>query len=181
MKTTTTTPERTQLDPDELTLSFCYADHDRAARRPIRYYDDGYGPLWILRDTCGIVGIVRCQTYEDAYEIAGDEFRTPIAPEDIPEAYGAYDHLRDYLVSQGHEDTYDLRDFANRYAPIYFDIVKANDNCPELIEGYEYQSNATGTGIVAVDLDGEALDPLTPELCERLDIEMLVTLHKVTK
>ena len=83
MKTTTTTPEKTQLDPDELTLSFCYADERRAARRPIRYYDDGYGPLWILRDTCGIVGIIRTRNESEAYEIAGDEFRTPIDPEDV--------------------------------------------------------------------------------------------------
>lgn len=176
MKTTTTTPDKTQLDPDELTLSF-----QERTGHPIRYYDDGYGPLWILRDTCGIIGIIRTRNESEAYEIAGDEFRTPIAPEDIPEAYGAYDHLRDYLVSQGHEDNYDLSEFCTRYAPAYFAVVAAGDNCPELTEGYEYQSNAKGTGIVPVDLNGEALDPLTPELCEHLEIEMQITLHKQPK
>ena len=39
---------------------------------------------------------------------------------------------------------------------------------PELHEGYQYQPNATGTGIVAIDLNGESLDELTPELLAQL-------------
>lgn len=176
MKTTTTTPDKTQLDPDELTLSFQYR-----TGHPIRYYDDGYGPLWIMRDTCGIVGIIRTRNKSEAYEIAGDEFRTPIAPEDIPEAYGAFDRLHDHLIAKGHEDTYHLREFCTRYAPAYFAVVIAHDDDSELTEGYEYQSNAKGTGIVPVDLNGEVLDPLTPELCEHLEIEMIVTMHEQKK
>lgn len=40
---------------------------------PIKSYDDGFGPLWIMRDSMGIVGIVRAQTWEDAHEIFVDE------------------------------------------------------------------------------------------------------------
>ena len=41
---------------------------------PIPVYDDGYGPLFIHRDSMGISGIVRAQTWADAYSICEDEF-----------------------------------------------------------------------------------------------------------
>lgn len=40
----------------------------------IKTYDDGYGDLYIHRDSMGISGIVRAQTWEEAYEICEDEF-----------------------------------------------------------------------------------------------------------
>ena len=40
----------------------------------ITIYDDGFGPLWIMRDSLGIVGIIRAQSWEIAWEIAEDEF-----------------------------------------------------------------------------------------------------------
>ena len=39
----------------------------------IQTYDDGFGPLWISRNSLGINGIVRAQTWEDAYSICEDE------------------------------------------------------------------------------------------------------------
>ena len=45
--------------------------------RELPIYDDGYGPLWIHRNSSGISGIVRAQTWEDAYEICEDEFFPP--------------------------------------------------------------------------------------------------------
>lgn len=41
---------------------------------PIHVYDDGFGPLFIHRDSMGIRGIVRAQTWEEAYNICEDEF-----------------------------------------------------------------------------------------------------------
>lgn len=40
----------------------------------IQTYDDGFGPLWISRNSIGINGIVRARTWEDAYSICEDEF-----------------------------------------------------------------------------------------------------------
>jgi hypothetical protein len=40
----------------------------------IPVYDDGFGPLWIHRDSMGISGIIRAASWEDAYSIAEDEF-----------------------------------------------------------------------------------------------------------
>jgi hypothetical protein len=42
--------------------------------RKLPVYDDGYGPLFIHRDSMGISGIVRARTWEDAYGICEDEF-----------------------------------------------------------------------------------------------------------
>ena len=40
----------------------------------IPVYDDGYGKLYIHRDSMGISGIVRAQSWEEAYSICEDEF-----------------------------------------------------------------------------------------------------------
>ena len=52
--------------------------------RAIEVYDDGFGPLWIHRHSMGISGIVRAQTWEDAYSICEDEF-FPEASETLAE------------------------------------------------------------------------------------------------
>lgn len=138
-----------QLDPDELTLSFA-----TQYGSPIKYYDDGMGPLWIMRDSMGIVGIVRAQTWHDAYSIVEDEFLPTVEPTDIYEAYG-FDSSAEFNA----RDT-------------------SKDDSMELAEGYSYQSNSTGTGIVVHDLNGEALDPLTVELCERLELVVTIKFGK---
>ena len=53
---------------------------------PLPSYDDGYGTLFIHRDSMGITGIVRAQTWEDAYSICEDEF-FPAADKEAGEEY----------------------------------------------------------------------------------------------
>jgi hypothetical protein len=106
---------------------------------PIKTYDDGMGALYAYRDAGGLCGIVRAMSWEDAWEIVEDEILTPIPHEDLPEAYG-FDTLEELQAAEE----------------------------PDLEEGYSYQSNTTGSGIVAHDLNGEALDELTPDLLEAL-------------
>lgn len=62
MKTTDITDDQT------LIAAFSRFGH------PIPVYDDGFGPLYIHRDSLGVSGIVRAQTWEDAYSICEDEF-----------------------------------------------------------------------------------------------------------
>jgi hypothetical protein len=138
-------PTTGQLCPDDITLEF-----KTEFGRDIRYYDDGMGPLWIMRDSMGIVGIVRAQDWHDAYSIVEDELLPTVEATDIFEAYG-FDSSAEFEA----RDT-------------------SKDDSMELAEGYSYQSNATGTGIVVRDLNGEALDPLTVELCERLQITICI-------
>lgn len=59
----------------------------------IATYDDGCGPLFIHRDSMGISGIVRAQTWEDAYSICEDEF-FPEADETIEEIVKEYGFRR---------------------------------------------------------------------------------------
>lgn len=151
MQTTILTARKNgTLYPDDISFEF-----KNEFGRPIRYYDDGMGPLWIFRDTMGIVGIVRAQSWVDAYSIVEDEF-LPVVPVDkVYEAYG----------------------FDNEFAfHAAIKIAEETKNYPDLLEGYSFQSNSTGTGIVEHDLNGEDLSPLTLELCERLKIQVFVKL-----
>ena len=91
---------------------------------PIEVYDDGFGPLYCYGHEFGPTLIIRAQTFCSAYEIAIDEI-TAIPPSELPEAYGY--------------DTQEELDAACAAAP---------DSCVDLVEGYCYQSNFTGTGIV---------------------------------
>src|SRR5690349_16839590 len=55
----------------------------------ISVYDDGFGSLYVHRDSMGISGIVRAQSWEDAYGICEDEF-FPEASETIEEMRAEY-------------------------------------------------------------------------------------------
>lgn len=40
---------------------------------PVRFWDEGFGPLWVYRESLGVVGVVRASTWEEAYECVVDE------------------------------------------------------------------------------------------------------------
>lgn len=127
----------------------------------IRTYDDGFGPLWVYRESLGIVGIVRAQTMESAWECVLDDILTPIDADDIADAYefGGCDadhNCNGTMLPEGH-------------------CTEHPDAYRNLSEGYHYQPNATGSGIVAVDLNGSALDPLTPEMLREWGVRLRIT------
>lgn len=62
----------------------------------IQTYDDGFGPLWISRCSMGINGIVRTQTWEDAYGICEDEF-FPEADETVDQLIAEYGKKREHV------------------------------------------------------------------------------------
>lgn len=41
--------------------------------RTVRHWDDGFGPLWVYRESLGVLGVVRAQTWHDAWECVVDE------------------------------------------------------------------------------------------------------------
>lgn len=111
----------------ELKHDTCLVSATTPFGNPITVEDGGMGPLWAWSDNPygGIAAIVRAQSYETALEIVYDLL--PTIPEDeVHEAYG----------------------FDTREA---FEAFALTGEQPDLIDGYHYQANASGTGIVGVD------------------------------
>jgi len=52
-----------------------FADDNRSwkVKEGVRYWDDGFGPLWVYEESFGIVGVVRARTEEEAYLCVEDE------------------------------------------------------------------------------------------------------------
>lgn len=71
----------------------------------IPVYDDGFGPIFIHRDSMGIMGIIRALTWEDAYSISEDEF-FPEAGETVEELVKEYGFRREHkkVVKSGPPD-----------------------------------------------------------------------------
>lgn len=117
--------------------------------RPLIHDIDTFYPLWAYQQYCGPLKIVGGAHFSDAYESAIDQCPT-IQESEIYEAYG-FDSVAEYQAAIDSGDTDDIA----------------------LIEGYQYQANASGTGIVAVG-HHESLDPLTPSLLRALDLNIQI-------
>lgn len=147
--------EKLHDDPEK--FDFFYMDNDR--EYSVKAYQVAEGIEWdekvyLISHEYGPNSIVFADNESNAYEIWVDNQNT-IEQDEVHEAYGAYDALREHMASLGHEDTVYLRRFCINWAPIYFKIMapkatQDDDPCSSLIEGYEYQSNSTDTGIVEV-------------------------------
>jgi hypothetical protein len=118
---------------------------------PIPVYDDGYGPLFIHRDSMGISGIVRAQTWEDAYSICEDEF-FPAGDEDAKEEMEKIE-----AMEEGEEKNHEQACWDESY-------------------GHRGSTRSMPDGslssIYAKDLNGDSLDRLTPDLCNDLGITL---------
>jgi hypothetical protein len=126
----------------------------------IPVYDDGYGPLFIHRDSMGITGIVRAQTWEDAYSICEDEF-FPSGDDDAEEAYKEIEALPEDSKERQHLEA-------------CFD------------ESYGYRGNTRKmedgslSSVYAKDLNGDSLDLLTRDLCAQLEITLEIEIEEET-
>ena len=112
--------------------------------------EDFEAPLWIYSwDAYGSpTMVISADSWEIAYDACIDELPT-IATSEVYEAYGFDDQAS-------------------------FDQALENDpDSLELDEGYRYQSNATGTGIVNVGLY-EGLSPLTTEYVKQAGIKITI-------
>lgn len=125
----------------------------------IQTYDDGFGPLFVWQDTLGnfgrVSGIVRAQTWEDAYAILEDEF-FPAGDEDASEAQKEIeqctdDEERNHLQACW-DEAYGWRNSGSRRMP-----------------------DGTLSMIYAKDLNGDRLDTLTHELLSQLEITLEIT------
>lgn len=118
---------------------------------PIPVYDDGYGPLFIHRDSMGINGIVRAKTWEDAYCICEDEF-FPAGDQDAGEAMKLID-----AMAEGGEKNHAWECWHESYG----------------FRGHTRKMpDGSLSGIYAKCLNGDRLDELTPELVAGLEINL---------
>jgi hypothetical protein len=159
---------------------------------PIKTYDDGLGRLYIHMDSMGVTGVVRAQTWEDAYSICEDEF-FPEADETVEELRKEYNFKREHvkIVNDGTGDrpatSADYKN-AGKLPDGWFvrwDTVETpcedengwTEN--ELFqEAFGFRPNGANVndtikhGIYAKDLNGDRLDLLTPELLAELEITL---------
>lgn len=116
--------------------------------------EDWWGHLWVATGYGSSFAVVNARGFEVAYEALLDAL-PPIAEADIHEAYGFYGD-----------------NAAEEYAEALREARQGTGDWPELGEGYAYQPNATGTGIVEVD--GLYLEPLTRRELEAWDIHLQI-------
>ena len=105
-------------------------------------------PLWLYSTCCygGVDFIIQADSFESAMEIAHDESET-LPPHEVFEAYG-------FNSQEAFEAALPLREV-------------------ELQEGYYYQSNASGSGIVYAG-DYERCSLLTPSTIKKMGLVLKV-------
>lgn len=168
----------------------------------ISTYDDGFGPLWISRNSIGINGIVRAQTWEDAYSICEDEL-FPEADESIDEIVKEYGFKREdkkvvkdasvlvasehcgvgerFAVYPGDYPDGKLAPTFVRWATVETPDADAWMENELFQEGFGFRPNGPNArdvqkhGIYSKDLNGDYLEPLTAELIEDIGIVLEIT------
>ena len=134
--------------------------------REIKVYDDGYGPIWGLYDSMGLVGLVRASTFEAAYKISEDEL--------FPEAQETIDEL---IAEYGEESESNSRD-DDGYGPIW-----GLYDSEGFQEAYGFRPNGRnetdviGHGIYQKDINGEWLVELGREELREQGIKIDVRRH----
>ena len=155
--------------------------------RELAICDDGYGPLWILRNSMGIQGIVRAQTWEEAYEIAEDELFNDcdLTMDEIIAEYGfKRKHVKIIRDASGVERDALPSDYPFESTGCSFvrwetrerlDSEAWSEN--ELFqEAYGFRPNGARdlrnpmSFIYSKDPNGDRLDPLTHELARELGL-----------
>lgn len=161
-------------------------------------YDDGFGPLWIHRDSMGISGIVRAQTWSDAYSICEDEFlpECELTMEEIVDQYGfKREHLEMVRhIGQAEEfearpEHYPLKEKGLEFARWILRESRDPEAWMEnelFQEAYGFRPNGRrskkdgkdrdpiGHGIYAKDLNGELLNLLTSEMLTTFEITLQI-------
>lgn len=185
------------INDNQRLVSACHA----SSRYDIPVYDDGFGPLWISRNSISINGIVRARTWEDAYSICKDEF-FPEAAETIDDFVREYGFTREYhkvvkdysvLVASEHLNAGERLavypdDYPNgRLKPEFVRCVTIETPAPDawsenelFCEAFGFRPNGPNErdtlnhGIYVKDLNGDYLDLLTLELIAEIGIELTI-------
>lgn len=148
----------------------------------LKTYDDGFGPLWVYSEACGPMGVVRALSWEDAHGIVQDEIMTRVPREDLLDAFGLYvvehEGVHSLCVDSNFIDDgqwvwlnfsgigvehREIGRYTTAEAAAAAGLKYAEIEQLDLMEGYEFQPNATETGIVTYDLNGQDLRPLSED------------------
>lgn len=156
--------------------------------REIPIYDDGYGPLWIHRDSMGILGIVRAQTWEEAYSICEDEF-LPEADKTIEEIRAEYNKTRRHAKiirpadGSGEREAI-LSDYPLQTSQfVRWETIEMESDDPNAFsenelfqENFGFRPSGPNStdvlkhGIYSKELNGDDLEELTEELAKSLEL-----------
>lgn len=157
--------------------------------RDVRVHDDGYGPLWIHRDSMGVSGIVRSRTFEAAYEICEDEFfpDCDLTHEEIVKEYGFKRErvkiVRDSSAQAGEHTSAGERivrdsDYVDGKLPEHLFVRWLTVETPDpeawednelFQEAYGFRPSGGGTGennknpIYSKDINGDSLEEVSLE------------------
>jgi len=170
--------------------------------RELPVYDDGYGCLWIHRDSAGITGVVRARTFEDAYSICEDEFspECDLTIEEIEKEYGfRREHVKIIRPWDGPERAAQPSDYPRKLVNpnsdtdgrytwefVRWQTIDTPDPeaWPENVlfqEGHGFRPNGAnstdkiGHGIYDRDVNGDALDRLTERLSKELNLTITIS------
>jgi hypothetical protein len=147
-------------------------------------YDDGFpgDPIFVHRDSMGVLGVVRARTWEDAYSVCEDEFFPSADVEDYESGDFKTIYVSGREVPEEHlTDTDRLFQFSGENA--YKRPGREIPYTGELIEHpcweeqFGFRPNGPNhmpgdTGVYQKDLNGESLDQLTMELSRRTGIRV---------
>lgn len=124
--------------------------------REIAVINDGWDdrPVWLVEQASGnfgcVVAVVAERSFEAAYSAWVDEAPT-VPPEDLHDAYG-------FNTPQAYQDAVAVAEELETYVP--------------LADGYTYQGNASGTGIVYTA--DTTLGPLTRDRLRDSDLNLQI-------
>ncbi len=117
------------------------------------FYSIGQDDCFIAGHEFGYTHLILEDYLDSAWETFLDDSPT-IDDSELPDAYGCFDKFVEHMEKLGHDNTQQLREFCSRYEIDFFGIktdeMHTSGEYWELIEGYEYQPNYVGTGIVNV-------------------------------
>jgi|ERR1700676_1074957 len=162
-------------------------------------YDDGFGCLWISRNSIGINGIVRAKTWEDAYSICEDEFFSE-ADETIEQIVKEYGFKREHVKIVKDSSILAATDHCGvgeriekypedypdgKLVPVFVRWHTIETPEPDawmdnelFQEAFGFRPNGPNVrdtlnhGIYSKDLNGDLLDRLTPELIDSIGITL---------
>lgn len=177
------TKQHSELINDEQSLVSAQFQHGT----PIQTYDDGWGPLFILRDSMGILGIIRAQSWEDAYSIAEDEMfpDADMSWEEMEKGYSTeYKSGRELWMHENGNNWEAWKALSDAEKEAVFrapgkDVPFTGElsEHPCWQEAYGFRPNGARSGstspmshIYSKDLNGESLDLLTPAMLSDLGI-----------